>query len=85
MIFGAQLIGGVIGIWWLSMFINFCIIKIKKYENKRTRLIATILAVIFAEILWILTSPSGQNVSGSISYLVGGIIIYFSYVRQKTS
>ena len=83
-----QLLGGIVAIWWLSLLINFIIMQTKKQESRETRLTATISAVLFAVVVSTFVNLSSEvvtttDIMGSIiAYLVGGVVIYFSYVRR---
>jgi len=84
-----KLVGGTLAIWCLSLLINFITKKIKKEEEKRkTRLISTIGAVIFAIVVYTFSGLSLEIVNpeyiktGVIIYSIGGIVIYFLYVKR---
>ena len=84
-----ELVGGISAIWCLSLLINFITKKIKKEEEKReTRLISTIGAVLVAIVIYTFSGLSLGIVNltyikiGIIVYSIGGVVIYFAYVRR---
>jgi Ca2+/Na+ antiporter len=83
-----QLLGGIVAIWWLSLLINFIIMKSKKQESRETRLNATISAVLIAVVistfLELMSEVSTrEDIMGHIiAYSIGGVVIYFTYVRR---
>ena len=84
-----ELVGGISAIWCLSLLINFITKKIKKEEEKReTRLVSTVEAVLVAIVISTFSRLSLEIINptrikvGVIVYLIGGVVIYFAYVRR---
>lgn len=84
-----ELVGGIAAIWCLSLLINFITKRIKKEEEKReTRLVSTVAAVLVAIVICTFSGLSLEIVDptrikvGISVYLIGGVVIYFVYVRR---
>lgn len=86
----AQILGGILAVYLLTLLFNFIFKKIRKTDTKLQRIISICIAIILASTIYTYNGLSMQQASeeifyGIVAYIIGGIVVAITMLRKKKS
>lgn len=81
-----EILGGIIGVYLLTLLFNFVFKKIRKIDTKMQRIVSVFIATILAISTYCGLSIRGANEDifySIVAYIISGIVIAIKMLRTK--